>query len=397
LLKALYPRLAVHPLGFQDTPLREEAFDVAISNVPFGDFPVVDRAYLKPGQRYLTRAIHNYFFVKALRTLRQGGVLAFVTSRYALDAPTAEPIRRYLYEHADLVAAVRLPSGTFPDTDVVTDQVILRKRLSGETPGHDTWLTVVPRTYVYRRPANARPEPQADQVGVDVNAFFVANPDMVLGVQGVASQRYGGGGYTVWLPEGGPEAVGAALRVRMRALPPDIVAPAPSSVVPAPSIADTTLDCKEGAYVDRNGSLRLYRGGHLEDAHLSAAQTVRVRALLVVRDAARVALRAQLDGAGQPTIERSQARLNAVYDQCVSRFGPLNAQANMAAMGADPDAFFLRALERWDTDTRQRHKAGRPVSEAAARERLKMPIFFMRSSCAGRGQPRPPDRSGTPA
>lgn len=97
LLKVLYPRTTVHALGFQDAPLRDNSFDVAISNVPFGDFPVADRAYLKPGQRFLTRAVHN-------------------------------------------IAAVRLPSGTFPDTEVVTDVVILRKRPAAGAPGDDTWL-----------------------------------------------------------------------------------------------------------------------------------------------------------------------------------------------------------------------------------------------------------------
>ena len=114
LLKALYPRTAVHSIGFQDAPLRDNSFDVAISNVPFGDFPVVDRAYLKAGERFLTRSVHNYFFIKTLAKLRPGGVLAFITSRYTLDAPTAEPIRAYLHQQADLVAAIRLPAGTLP-------------------------------------------------------------------------------------------------------------------------------------------------------------------------------------------------------------------------------------------------------------------------------------------
>ena len=151
LLKAVYPRAAIHGTGFQDAPLRDNSFDVAISNVPFGDFPVVDRAYLKPGQRFLTRAVHTYFFVKALAKLRPGGVLAFITSRFTLDAPTAEPIRAYLHGEADLVAAVRLPAGTFPDTDVVTDLVILRKRIAREDPGDDRWLKTVVQTYVYQR------------------------------------------------------------------------------------------------------------------------------------------------------------------------------------------------------------------------------------------------------
>jgi adenine-specific DNA methylase len=152
LLKAMYPRATVHGTGFQDAPLRDNSFDVAVSNVPFGDFPVVDRAYLKPGQRFLTRAVHTYFFVKALAKLRPGGVLAFITSRFTLDAPTAEPIRAYLHREADLVAAVRLPAGTFPDTDVVTDLVILRKRIAREDPGDDRWLKTVVQTYIYKRP-----------------------------------------------------------------------------------------------------------------------------------------------------------------------------------------------------------------------------------------------------
>src|SRR5439155_17006122 len=120
LLKKLYPRTVVHELAFQDAPLRDGFFDVAISNVPFGDFAVADRAFLKPGMRFLTRSIHNYFFAKALTKLRPGGVVVFLTSRYTLDAPSAEPVRRYLHEQADLLAAVRLPSGSFHDTDVST-------------------------------------------------------------------------------------------------------------------------------------------------------------------------------------------------------------------------------------------------------------------------------------
>jgi SAM-dependent methyltransferase len=161
MLKALYPRVAVHSIGFQDAPLRDNSFDLAISNAPFGDFPVVDRAYLKASHRFLARTVHNYFFVKALRKLRPGGVLAFITSRYTLDAPRAEPIRAHLHQQADLVAAVRLPAGTFPDTDVVTDLVILRKRMAGEVPRDETWLRSISQTYIFQRPQPAHFAPSA--------------------------------------------------------------------------------------------------------------------------------------------------------------------------------------------------------------------------------------------
>ena len=367
MLKALYPRVAVHSIGFQDAPLRDNSFDVAVSNVPFGDFPVVDRAYLKAGQRFLSRTIHNYFFVKALAKLRPGGVLAFITSRYTLDAPTAEPIRAHLHQQADLVAAVRLPAGTFPDTDVVTDLVILRKRMAGEGPWDDTWLKTISQTYVFQRPqpANARHAPGPEEVRSDLNAYFVAHPEMVLGIHGASSGMYGAG-YTVALPDGGREETIATLVERMRALPSGLLTPAPPSIAATPGLRVPLTDDV----------------GHLQDSarpfvepQLSSSQTLRVPALLAVRDAARAALRAQLDGAAPQEIEESQRRLNAVYDQFVFRYGPLNAHANVAAMGSNPDAFFLRALERWDATTQLHHKTGRPVTDALARERLKMPLF----------------------
>jgi N-6 DNA methylase len=219
ILKALYPRATVHNLGFQDAPIRDEFFDVAISNVPFGDIPVVDRAFLKPGQRYLTRAIHNYFFVKALTKVRPGGVLAFITSRYTLDAPTAEPIRAYLHQQADLVAAIRLPAGTFPDTDVVTDCIILRKRLPAEPAGDDVWLRTVLQTYAYQCSPSGRSTPHLEDVHSDLNAYFVAHPQMVLGLHATTSVMYGGGGYTVAMPHGGRAAVRASCRSLAQRLP----------------------------------------------------------------------------------------------------------------------------------------------------------------------------------
>jgi N12 class adenine-specific DNA methylase len=187
----------------------------------------------------------------------------------------------------------------------------------------------------------------------------------VLGIQSATSGMYGAG-YTVALPDGGRESLIATLVERMRALPPGLLTPAPSSIASTPG--------SRPRLTDGGGDLMESAPGIL-DPQLSASQTVRAPALFAVRDAARAALRAQLDGATPQVIQEGQRRLNAVYDQFVFRYGPLNAHANVAAMGINPDAFFLRALERWDTETQQRHKTGRPVTDAAARQRLKMPLF----------------------
>src|SRR3989442_8000956 len=107
--------------------------------------------------------------------VRHGGVLAFITSRYTLDAPSAEPVRRHLHECADLLAAVRLPSGTFPDTDVVTDLVFMRKRLLNEHIGDDAWVRTGPQTFAYQRlqRPNASGQTAPEEIRCDVNAYFV--------------------------------------------------------------------------------------------------------------------------------------------------------------------------------------------------------------------------------
>ncbi len=239
--------------------------------------------------------------------------------------------------------------------------------MTTEVPGDDTWLKTISQTYFYHRPqpANARYAPGPEEVRSDLNAYFVAHPEMVLGIQSATSGMYGAG-YTVALPDGGRESLIATLVERMRALPPGLLTPAPPSIASTPGLrprlAHAGGDLKESAPA-------------ILDPQLSPSQTVRVPALFAVRDAARAALRAQLDGATPQVIQESQRRLNAVYDQFVFRYGPLNAHANVAAMGINPDAFFLRALERWDTESQQRHKTGRPVTEASARQRLKMPLF----------------------
>ncbi len=206
------------------------------------------------------------------------------------------------------------------------------------------------------------------------------SPWMVVGVETTASTMHGID-YTVALPEGGRDAVAAALLDRMRELPRGILSALakPNEAVSDPCAARSSSisgpSLKEGAYAVVGDALVVCRGGQVVDPLLPPAQAVRVRALLTVRDAAREALRAQLDGATPHVIEETQRRLNAVYDQVVFRFGPMNAQANVAAMAADPDAFFLRALERWDAEAQQRHRTGRPVVDQASRERLKMPLF----------------------
>jgi N12 class adenine-specific DNA methylase len=258
--------------------------------------------------------------------------------------------------------------------------VILRKRVAHDRPGDDSWVRTVPRTF---KPDNPRTENNGsapDEARSDLNAYFVAHPAMVLGTHGVASVMFGGSGYTVVPPVGGREAVIRELVERMRALPPDALAPAATKIATATGAAGHALSperapMRDGAYTIVDDKVFVRKSGELFATNTPAPMQARLRGLLAVRDAARAALRAQLDGAGRVVIERTQKHLNDAYDQFFFRFGPLNASANVSAMAGDPDAFFLQALERWDTETQERHRTGRPVTDASARERLKMPIF----------------------
>jgi len=133
ILKELYPKTETYVMGFEQAPIPKDSIDVAISNVPFGNYQVFDPSFKKDKKKF-THAIHNYYFVKTMEELRPGGVLAFITTHETMDAPSSKPIRQYLADQADMEGAIRLPNNAFPDTSVVTDVIFMRKRMAGENP-----------------------------------------------------------------------------------------------------------------------------------------------------------------------------------------------------------------------------------------------------------------------
>ena len=187
-LKNLYPETRVYKAGFQEAPIADNHFDIAISNVPFGKVKVHDPEFNATGRAHLTSPVHNYFFAKTLDKLRPGGVMAFITSRHTMDAARAETVREYMAERADLLGAVRLPSDAFPDTQVVTDIIYLRKREPDSGPGDDSWVKTeaisVPDQYGARRMES-------------VNRYYIDNPDRVIGKHSGDGSMNAGGTYTV--------------------------------------------------------------------------------------------------------------------------------------------------------------------------------------------------------
>jgi hypothetical protein len=174
----LYPEAAVYVRGFETVPISNNFYDVIISNIPFGAFRVHDPKYKK--YPALTASIHNYFFVKAIDKVRPGGIVAFITSSYTMDAKDST-VRRYLESHADLVGAIRLPNTTFKKnagTEVTTDIVFLRKRGEGETSKSKPWIE-----------ATQIDTPTGGKV--KINEYFAAHPEMMLGTMTTAGNMYG--------------------------------------------------------------------------------------------------------------------------------------------------------------------------------------------------------------
>ena len=322
--KHLYPNASVWNTGFQDAPLADDSFDVAISNVPFGNYGVHDPDFLRSGRKFLAGSIHNYFFAKALDKLRPGGVLAFVTTHHTLDSEKAQRVREYLAEQADLLGAVRLPENAFPDTQVVTDIIYLRKRLPGEEPGDASWVETVEAgvTDSYGR-AHAFP----------VNKYFAQNPHMVLGKHSAGGTMYRLGSYTVERGPGSgplPAALTEATRQITAVSAPGVLLadrPVTPSRQPAPSLPAPK-----------------------DSPKLSAKDAARMQAMVELRDSARLLL--DMERGGGEGIGAARAELREQYQRFVGQHQALNDKANYKLMAKDPDAPVLFALENFDKETK---------------------------------------------
>ena len=341
ILKHLYPKTKVYAAGFQEAPTPDNHFDIAISNVPFGDVKVYDKEFNATGRKYLTNSVHNYFFAKTLDKLRPGGVMAYVTSHHTMDAPSAEPVRRYLADQADLVGAVRLPEDAFPDTQVVTDIMYLRKRAEGEKPGDDSW--------VESEPAEIAKSYYGDPITEHVNRYYVDNPDKVLGRHSDQGGMYRGGSYTVKSDPGRPlskrleQESGEVARNGG-----DLAAPvAMATAKPVRAVA-----AGPAKYVVQDGDLQVDQDGKTSAHELSSVDAKRVTALVGMRDTARELVEQEGQEADHDAVERTRASLRGLYDDYVDQYGEaINTPANRKLLGGAADDHLLFALERYDKET----------------------------------------------
>ena len=332
----LYPKADITVAGFETTD-RRDFYDLAVGNVPFGQYQVRDKAYDK-----LNFSIHNYFFAKALDQVRPGGVVAFVTSRYTMDAKDST-VRRYLAQRAELLGAIRLPNDAFKKNagaEVVSDIIFLQKR--------DRPLDIVPEWT----------QTGQTEDGFAINRYFLDHPEMVLGRQEPESTAHGMD-YTVNPIEGLEladqlhDAVKYIHGTYQEAELPELgEGEAIDTSIPAdPNVKNYSYTVVDGAVYFRENS-RMVR------PDLNATAEVRVKGLVGLRECVQQLIDLQMDAATPDSaIRDKQAELNRLYDSFSAKYGLINDRANRLVFADDSSYYLLCALEVIDEDGKLERKA----------------------------------------
>ena len=332
----LYPKADITVGGFETTD-RRDFFDLAIGNVPFGQYQVNDKAYNK-----LNFSIHNYFFAKALDQVRPGGVVAFVTSRYTMDAKDST-VRRYLAQRAELLGAIRLPNDAFKKNagaEVVSDIIFLQKR--------DRPLDIVPEWT----------QTGQTEDGFAINRYFIDHPEMVLGRQEPVSTAHGMD-YTVNPIEGLElsdqlhDAVKYIHGTYQEAELPEL---GEGEAIDTSIPADPNV--KNYSYAIVDGQVYYRENSRMVRPDLNATAEARVKGLVGLRDCVQELIDLQMDAAvPDSTIREKQAELNSLYDSFSAKYGLINDRANRLAYADDSSYYLLCALEVIDEDGKLERKA----------------------------------------
>lgn len=339
--KYLYPNADVRVQGFETAKIPDNYMDMAVGNVPFGNYAIADKSYPKA----VTSAIHNYFFAKSLDKVREGGIVAFITSRYTMDSQSRE-VREYIAKRADLLGAIRLPDTAFKGnagTEVVTDILILKKRKEGTAYGGEEFLNVGSHHY---------------SMGIyeQTNDYFAKHPEMVLGTPSKAGSMYRSNSLTYTAKPGNLvkqiEKAFDSIKGKM-----DYPVQRTQEEIRA-EIKQNAGKTKNGSIIKKDGKLYRNNDGVLTEAEgISKAQEAAVSDIVAIRDTARELLNMQLDGASEKQIAEYRKTLNSQYDAFVKKNGALNLPKNKRLVNLDVDAPFILALENYDKETKTAKKA----------------------------------------
>ena len=333
--KQLYPKADITVAGFETTD-RRDFFDLAIGNVPFGQYQVNDRAYNKLGF-----SIHDYFFAKTLDQVRPGGVIAFVTSRYTMDKQSPE-VRKYIAQRAELLGAIRLPNNAFKanaGTEVVSDIIFLQKR---------------------DRPIDIEPDwvhLGENEDGFAINRYFLDNPDMVLGRQTSESTQYGRQDFTVEPYE--DLDLATQLRYAIQNIGGKYEAAELPDLGENETIQDTIPadpNVKNYSYAVVDGEVYYRENSVMVKPNLNATAKERVKGMAELRDCVHRLIDLQMWESDDISIRAEQQRLNRLYDRFTEKYGLINSRGNALAFADDSSYYLLCSLEMLDDEDKAKLK-----------------------------------------
>jgi N12 class adenine-specific DNA methylase len=333
--KQLYPKADITVAGFETTD-RRDFFDLAIGNVPFGQYQVNDRAYNKLGF-----SIHDYFFAKTLDQVRPGGVIAFVTSRYTMDKQSPE-VRKYIAQRAELLGAIRLPNNAFKanaGTEVVSDILFLQKR---------------------DRPIDIEPDwvhLGENEDGFAINRYFLDNPDMVLGTPTSENTQYGRQDYTVAPIEGADLA--AQLHAAVQSIGGEYRAAELPDLGENETIQDTIPadpNVKNYSYAVVDGEVYYRENSVMVKPNLNATAKERVKGMAELRDCVHRLIDLQMWESDDISIRAEQQKLNRLYDRFTEKYGLINSRGNALAFADDSSYYLLCSLEMLDDEDKTKLK-----------------------------------------
>ena len=336
--KKLYPQADITVAGFETTD-RRDFYDLAVGNVPFGQYRVNDKAYNKFGF-----SIHNYFFAKAIDQVRPGGIVAFVTSRYTLDSKDSSA-RKHIAERADLLGAIRLPNTAFKanaGTEVVSDIIFLQKR-DRPIDHEPDWIQL-----------------GKTEDGFTINSYFVDHPEMVLGELTTESTQYGREECTVRPIEG------AVLADQLAEAIQHIEGLYTEVEVETPDIADAENerhilpadpDVKNFSYTVVDGEVYYRENSVMTQVELSDTAKGRVTGMVELRQIVNELIDQQLNDFSDADIKATQEKLNAAYDSFAAKYGLLNDRKNGRLFEQDSSYYLLCSLENLDEQGQLKSKA----------------------------------------
>ena len=334
----LYPQADITVAGFETTD-RRDFYDLAVGNVPFGQYKVNDKAYNKLGF-----SIHNYFFAKAIDQVRPGGIVAFVTSRYTMDSKDSTA-RKHMAERADLLGAIRLPNNAFranAGTDVVSDIIFLQKR---DRPiDHEPDWVQLGKT----------------EDGFAINQYFVDHPEMVLGEMTTESTQYGREEFTVAPLEGtslADQLAEAVQHIEGQYTEVEVETPDIADAENEKHILPADPDVKNFSYTVVDGEVFYRENSVMTQVELSDTAKGRVTGMVELRQIVNDLIQQQLEDYPDADIKATQERLNIAYDAFTAKYGLLNDRRNGRLFEQDSSYYLLCSLENLDEQGQLKSKA----------------------------------------